>query len=620
MYNLKFIFMKKLCSMVLAMMALSLSAQEIMVNSFNEKPLYELSGSEIQKDANGSTCALVNIYFDEQGATFEGSYVVGSSSVGRSYQVFLAGGASKMVIKHEDYLPISIVFADYGVNKLESNKAYDINLMGDNTTNAFNKDIAYGDFESMANNGDAEAQYHLGKTYYLGLNDNQDYEKAISWFMKSAEQGNVDAVYSLGLCYYNGQGVEQNYDIAIEFFRLAGYNGHAMAQFKYACCMHLGLGSQGVNIDEAITWYENAASQNILLAKNNVATIYLSYDPTNYLAGTSDVNNVGFPQYYDKGMEYLIECEEAGITETYLNLGNIYSDGIAIEKDEAKAFAYYQKAAENGYYLAYSNLGICYQQGIGVKKDEKKAFEYYGLAAQKGIVEGYHNLALCYQYGNGTKKNAKKAVEYYQKASDNGFAMASTNLGSMYLNGEGVKQDVQKAIELFIKGAQNGDPMGYANLGVMYHENQDLGKAVEYYQKAAEMGNYIGIINLAVMYQSGNGVSLDGHKAVEYYERAAKLDETGVAYYNWGTVYYFGCGAIHKDHQKAYELFMKAADANYAPAQYNIGVMYLNGEYVQRNNDKAVDYIKKASKQDYQPAVDYMRQLNQAKMQYMLGY
>lgn len=608
--------MRKLLSLVLSMIVLSLSAQEILVNSFQEKPYYELTGSEIQKDANGSTCALINVYFDEKDASFEGSYVVGNSMVGNSYQVFLAGGASKMVIKHTNYLPTPIVFADYGINKLESNKVYEIKLMGDKTSNAFNKDIASENFEYLANAGDAKAQYNLGKQYYLGISVEQDYNKAISWFEKSAKQGNIDAIYNLGLCYYYGQGVNQNYDYAIEYFKTAAHSSHAMAQFKYAVCLNNGLGQQGKNISEAITWYEKAASQNILNAKNNVAILYLSYDPTGYLMGTSDKNKVGFPQYYNKGIKYLNECIEANITEAYLNLGNIYLDGIVIEKDEKRAIEYYQKAADNGLYLAYHNIGRCYYNGLGVKTDEKKAFEYFQISATKGLSEGFYSLALCYHYGKGTKKNTKKAIEYYQKASDLNNPYAITNLGSMYLNGEGVKQDINKASELFLKGGEKGDPTGYANLGVIYHEKQDMTKAIEYYQKAADMGNYIGLINLAVIYQSSN----NGLKAIEYYERAAKMDQTGAAYYNWGTIYYFGCGEIAKNHQKAYELFTESANANYAPAQYNLGVMYLNGEYVTKNENQAISLIKKAAKQNYKLAVDYIKQLNQAKMQYILGY
>ena len=391
---------------LIAMDSISLSAQEILVNSFEERPFYELSGSEIQKDVNGSLCALVNVYFEEKNASFEGSYVVGSTTIGRSYQVYLAGGASKMVVKHKDFLPLSIIFSDYGINKLVSNKAYDLNLIVDRSNYATNKKVDGEDFISKANTGDAEAQYKLGRSFYLGLNEDPDYNKAISWFKQSAEQGNIEATYNLGLCYYNGQGVEQNYDTAISYFKKAAEKGHAMAQFKYAICLHNGFGNQGKNIDEAIKWYESAASQDIIMAKNNVAGIYLFYDPTNYTIGTSDVNEVGFPQFYDKGLKYLKECEAAGIGESYIYLGHVYFNGIGVSNDGQKAFEYYKRAIDNGYYLGYNDIARCYSRGIGVKQNDKKAFDYFKMAAQKGLAAGCYGVALSYQFGRGTKHEA----------------------------------------------------------------------------------------------------------------------------------------------------------------------------------------------------------------------
>lgn len=618
--------MKTSIFLLFAMATMSLQAQEILVNSFQEKPFYEFSDSEKKKDGNGVTCALVNVYFSEKGASFEGSYVVGSSPVGRSYQVYLAGGASKIMIKHNDYIPTPIVFSDFGIKKLESNKAYDLILIADKSKDAYNKNVAQEDFTDKANSGDAEAQYKLGKSFYLGLNDNQDYEKAITLFKKSTEQGNINASYNLGLCYLNGQGTEPNFEMAEKYLKNAAEKGHAMAQFKYAnYLMTKGNdnGSFGAgytkNINEAIKWYESAASQNIIMAKNNVAVIYLCYDPTNSQMGTSDVQKIGFPEFYEKGMKYLNECEEQGICEAYLNLGNVYLDGIAVQKDAKKAFEYYQKAIENGYYAGYNNIARCYFLGSGVKQDYKKAFKNFKLAAQKGFAAGYYGVALCYEQGKGTWKNMKQAAEYYQKAADQDLAVAETQLGALYLNGTGVNKDQKKAFELFSKAAQNGDPNGYANMGTMYHSGQyvdkDIKKAIEYYNKAADMGNIGGLLNLAILYQTGNGVPIDGNKAISYYERACKLDRTGAAYYNLGTLYYSGCGSVGKNYQMAYEMFEKSAKENYAPALYNIGVMYLNGQYVNKNENIGISYIERAAKQSYQPAVEVMDRVYKTRLE-----
>jgi TPR repeat protein len=50
-----------------------------------------------------------------------------------------------------------------------------------------------------AENGEAVAQYELGKAYHTGEGDRipQDDTKAVEWFRKSAAQGNIDAKNAL---------------------------------------------------------------------------------------------------------------------------------------------------------------------------------------------------------------------------------------------------------------------------------------------------------------------------------------------------------------------------------------------------------------------------------------
>jgi len=44
-----------------------------------------------------------------------------------------------------------------------------------------------------AEQGDAEAQFKLGNSYFTGQGETRDYAKAIEWFGKAAEQGHVEA-------------------------------------------------------------------------------------------------------------------------------------------------------------------------------------------------------------------------------------------------------------------------------------------------------------------------------------------------------------------------------------------------------------------------------------------
>ncbi|RIB06953.1 kinase-like domain-containing protein [Gigaspora rosea] len=74
---------------------------------------------------------------------------------------------------------------------------------------------------------------------------------------------------------------------------------------------------------------------------------------------------------------------------------------MGVEKDENKAFIYYQKAAEMGDVSGINNVGFCYLYGIGIEKVENKAFIYFQKSVEMGFTsrmsiknEWIHNLEI----------------------------------------------------------------------------------------------------------------------------------------------------------------------------------------------------------------------------------
>ena len=79
----------------------------------------------------------------------------------------------------------------------------------------------YKQVSSVAEQGDAEAQFNLGQMYLEGKAVPQDYEQTVYWYRLAAEQGYTRAQNNLGLMYYNGLGVPQNLEQAEHWYRLA---------------------------------------------------------------------------------------------------------------------------------------------------------------------------------------------------------------------------------------------------------------------------------------------------------------------------------------------------------------------------------------------------------------
>ncbi|MVV49016.1 sel1 repeat family protein [Pseudomonas sp. PB120] len=85
-------------------------------------------------------------------------------------------------------------------------------------------------FQSLAQDGDAKAQYQLGKLYYFGSGVEVDYKKAFYWFKLSAERGVREAQHNLAVMYQDGNGTEKNEAASWQWYTQAAKNGFAPSQ------------------------------------------------------------------------------------------------------------------------------------------------------------------------------------------------------------------------------------------------------------------------------------------------------------------------------------------------------------------------------------------------------
>ena len=97
--------------------------------------------------------------------------------------------------------------------------------------------------------------------------------------------------------------------------------------------------------------------------------------------------------------------------------------------------------------------------------------------------------------------------------------------------------------------------------------------------------------------------------AFKYCKKSA---EEGIkeAQFNLGVMYDNGQG-VKQDYFKAVEWYQKAAEQGYASAQYNLGVMYAFGQGVKQDYLKAKEYFGLACDNKYQAGCDMYRKLNQ---------
>ena len=77
----------------------------------------------------------------------------------------------------------------------------------------------------LAEQGDRDAQYILGMTYFHATGELRDFAAAAGWFILAADQDHGYAQYSLGILYEGGLGVKHSQADAMSWFRRAAHNG-----------------------------------------------------------------------------------------------------------------------------------------------------------------------------------------------------------------------------------------------------------------------------------------------------------------------------------------------------------------------------------------------------------
>jgi TPR repeat protein/FKBP-type peptidyl-prolyl cis-trans isomerase len=232
-------------------------------------------------------------------------------------------------------------------------------------------------YRKAADQGSAEAQCHLGSSYYCGQGVQQDYGEAVKWYRKAADQGDSGGQSGLGTCYEQGHGVPRDYAEAVKWYRKAADQGDSGGQYNLGSCYRDG---QGVQQDyaEAVRWFQKAAEWGLPWAQ---------------------------PQ--------LVYC--------YCRLAECYYNGEGVRRDYAEAVKWYRKAADQGDAIGQNSLGTCYANGEGVQQDWAEAAKWYRKAADQGEAAGQHNLGKCYADGQGTPQNDIEAYKWLSLAAAQGL-------------------------------------------------------------------------------------------------------------------------------------------------------------------------------------------------------
>lgn len=288
-------------------------------------------------------------------------------------------------------------------------------------------------------------------------------------------------------------------------------------------------------------------------------------------------------------------------------------------------------------YIFLLLLAVCLIAGCGKKETPEKPGTVEETAPKKiedytklkdgelevysldGDVKAQMELASRYDYGTAEKgSDFAQAKIYYEMAAAQGNVDALRCLGYLYLNGCLGDVDLDTAVEYFQQALEQGDPDANVGIGRAYlagygdSETRDA-QALQYIETAYQQGRPVGVYFMAYLCEQGIGTTQDIMKAMELYQGVLDMKELSrydaylvdAARTRIGILYVEGNG-IPQDYEKALSSFKISAKSGYAVAQYYMGQMYENGYGVDKNYETAYDWYAKAAEQDFAPALNQL--------------
>ena len=221
--------------------------------------------------------------------------------------------------------------------------------------------------------GDVDAQFNLAMSYSFGKGVDQNFEKALDWFLKCANQDDAKAKYYVGVMYSNGHGTQVDLEKAAVWLMKSANQGDADAQCDLGI---MYLQGRGVDKNEtaAVTYFQKAAEQGHADAQFNLAVCY--------------ENGEGVDKDVPKAIALFCKAAEQGNSDAQIQLEYLFTEGLSTEKEKVDTFLWYQKEAAKNLKFAQKALVKAYSLGIGVSQDLMMATYWVlrsGLVNETGI-------------------------------------------------------------------------------------------------------------------------------------------------------------------------------------------------------------------------------------------
>lgn len=298
--------------------------------------------------------------------------------------------------------------------------------------------------------------------------------------------------------------------------------------------------------------------------------------------------------------------------KTATDCGLLLIPGLAFFRDPCERGNHYERMGENEKAFkiykelcesqrgrrCFVELGRCYAKGIGTARDEEKAFEAY---CRSGIAD--IEVARRYEKGIGVAIDGSKAWAIIRdyRGKDEDYHRARCSLyGIGCLDYPEPKPD-STLHSLLDWGAKMGDPKAQLMFAKTCHMSDH--ERLDWIQRAAKENLPEAQVELAMVLMKENK-----EKAEQLLECASKGADPETLFY---IAEMKRSSAKKGSMSGVLDLYRRAAEGDFVPAQLLLGLWYATGSGVKRDLQKAQPLLAKA-RENFWEVSSWLQQLEQA--------
>lgn len=274
----------------------------------------------------------------------------------------------------------------------------------------------------------------------------------------------------------------------------------------------------------------------------------------------------------------------SGCSITYLGAKDLPDEYPVFEGNDVRSVSY-----DMAHKLHY---------GLGVGKDDDRALKLYRGAIKDGDIRAYNAIGLLRLTPGSDVFNPPLAFQAFQNGAKAGSSAALYNIGMGLYTGVLNLPSGENGMDQLLAAAHMGNPkaQGFlASIAMKHHENMTDEDARLYAMQAADGKE---IAQWQAIYQGSEHTEVwDMFFRMNLDDRERMLSDILAV----ETTVQNGIHETAAD-VKEVEFNRERAENGDRTAQYNLGLLYLNGEGVPKNIEAGSRMILKSAYQDYTPA------------------